>query len=133
MWPEPCPPACDWAVSTLRFLEARRSICDQTTPKHRLKNVLIGIIKGTELLHDMMQDRLESCIHADSMLSLRELRYITVTGEYSHVQGYDLAVDPKILTGVNRLEELALYVDALAHHSSLFATTFAEMFLEHHV
>eukprot|EP00435_Cladocopium_sp_Y103_P040768 s901_g11.t1 len=54
--------------------------------------------------------------------------YITVTGEYSHVQGYDLTVDPKILTGVNRLEELALYVDALAHHSSLFATTFAEMF-----
>lgn len=52
-----------------------------------------------------------------------------MTGEYSHVQGYDLTVDPKILTGVNRLEELALYVDALAHHSSLFATTFAEMCL----
>ena len=57
------------------------------------------------------------------------VRYITVTGEYSHVQGYDLTMDPKILTGVNRLEELALYVDALAHHSSLFATTFAEMSL----
>lgn len=60
--------------------------------------------------------------------ALSTCMYITVTGEYSHVQGYDLTMDPKILTGVNRLEELALYVDALAHHSSLFATTFAEMF-----
>ena len=55
------------------------------------------------------------------------LRYITVTGEYTLAEGYDLAVEPKTLTGVNRLEELALYVDALAHQSSLFAATFAEM------
>ncbi len=58
-------------------------------------------------------------------------RYITVTGEFSLLQGYDLAVDPRILSGVNRLEELALYVDALAHHSSLTATTFSEMSLSY--
>lgn len=58
-------------------------------------------------------------------------RYITVTGEFSLLQGYDLAVDPRILSGVNRLEELALYVDALAHHSSLTATSFSEMSLSY--
>lgn len=55
------------------------------------------------------------------------VRYITATGEYTLVEGYDLSIEPKYLKGVNRLEELALYVDALAHQSSLIATTFAEM------
>ena len=55
-------------------------------------------------------------------------RYITVTGEYKYVEGYDLSVGAISLTGVNRLEELALYVDALAHSASLIAATFAEMF-----
>ncbi|CAK9096317.1 unnamed protein product [Durusdinium trenchii] len=60
--------------------------------------------------------------------ALSTCMYITATGEYTLVEGYDLSIEPKYLKGVNRLEELALYVDALAHQSSLIATTFAEMF-----
>jgi len=54
--------------------------------------------------------------------------YITVTGEYSHVEGYDGQGEVTELSGVTYLEELSLYVDALAHQSSLMARTFAEMF-----
>lgn len=54
--------------------------------------------------------------------------YITVTGEYSHVEGYDGQGEVTEISGVTYLEELSLYVDALAHQSSLMARTFAEMF-----
>ncbi|CAJ1448056.1 unnamed protein product [Effrenium voratum] len=54
--------------------------------------------------------------------------YITVTGEYAHIEGFDGTGEQTLLTGVNCLEELSLYVDALALNSSLVAMTFSEMF-----
>eukprot|EP00913_Durusdinium_trenchii_P021990 g20663.t1 len=74
--------------------------------------LVVAIINSTEVF---VAGALSTCM------------YITATGEYTLVEGYDLSIEPKYLKGVNRLEELALYVDALAHQSSLIATTFAEM------
>lgn len=55
--------------------------------------------------------------------------YITATGEYSFIEGYDRDGDAEDITGIHPFEELSLYVDNLPHHSYLIAKTFAEMYI----
>lgn len=55
--------------------------------------------------------------------------YITATGEYSFIEGYDRDGDAEDVTGIHPFEELSLYVDNLPHHSYLIAKTFAEMYV----
>lgn len=55
--------------------------------------------------------------------------YITATGEYSFIEGYDRDADAEDVTGIHPFEELSLYVDNLPHHSYLIAKTFAEMYV----
>lgn len=55
--------------------------------------------------------------------------YITATGEYSWIEGYDRDGEAEEITGIQCFEELSLYVDNLPHHSYLIARTFAEMYI----
>ncbi|CAJ1344612.1 unnamed protein product [Effrenium voratum] len=55
--------------------------------------------------------------------------YITITGEYVHVENYQDQEITEELFGVHCLEEISLYVDNWPHQASLAAKTFAEMYI----